>query len=235
MQGGGNNFFVKSQVKTQIKPYLVLTRHGQSLWNQKNLFTGWRDVGLTAQGRREAQNTGAFLKRRRICFNRAFASILKRSILTLWNILEEMDMVHIPVVKSWRLNERHYGALQGMNKQKAEKIYGAAQIMQWRRGFESAPPPLKTAVKQTAGAAGALRTESLKDVQKRLLPFWQKEIFPYLQKGESILVSAHGNSLRALIKHLEGVSDADIFHRNIQTGEPLIYLYEKGLFRRLKP
>lgn len=207
--------------------YLVLVRHGQSLWNEKNLFTGWEDIDLSVKGREQARETGALLKKRGLSFDCAYTSVLKRAIRTLWLLLDEMDLMWIPVTKSWKLNERYYGALQGMNKKEAMQKYGEAQVMEWRRGFSSAPPPaiphkkeMKTILRARLPASGS---ESLKDTQLRVLSFWNECILPQIKQNQSVLISAHGNSLRALIKHLEGISDKDIFHLNIKTGEPVIY------------
>lgn len=207
--------------------HLVLVRHGQSLWNEKNLFTGWEDIDLSPKGREQARETGAELKKRGLSFDCAYTSVLKRAIRTLWLLLEEMDLMWIPVTKSWKLNERYYGALQGMNKKEAMQKYGEAQVMEWRRGFTSSPPPaipykkeMKNMLRARLPASGS---ESLKDTQVRALSFWNECIVPQIKQNQSVLVSAHGNSLRALIKHLEGISDKDIFHLNIKTGEPVIY------------
>ena len=232
---------------TVRKIHLTLVRHGQSLWNEKNLFTGWRDIDLSAKGVLEARAAAALLKKQGLVFDFACASSLKRAGRTLQILLEGLDQTRIPVVTSWKLNERHYGALQGMNKQAAKEKYGEKQLMEWRRGFASAPPPLcrEGAQKSSAGARSLQRTrrdqerqqtdatpsatpgeplsESLKDTQRRVLSFWREAVLPEIQEGRSGLVAAHGNSLRALIKHLENISDKDIFHLNIKTGAPLTY------------
>lgn len=207
--------------------HLVLVRHGQSLWNEKNLFTGWKDIDLSVQGIEQARKAGALLKKKGLFFDHAYTSVLKRAIRTLWLLLEEMDLMGIPVTKSWKLNERHYGALQGMNKQEAMEKYGEAQVMEWRRGFLNAPPPIiphQNEIKNVLHARLPVSgSESLKDTQMRVLSFWNECILPQVKQNQSILISAHGNSLRALIKHLENISDEDIFHLNIKTGEPVIY------------
>lgn len=206
-------------------PHLVLVRHGQSLWNKKNLFTGWKDIDLSEQGKKEALETGALLKKKGISFDCAYTSVLKRAIRTLWLMLEEMDSMWIPVTKSWELNERHYGALHGMDKKKAVEKYGEVQVMKWRRGFLTAPPPAESKkIKDTRyGDMTIPRSESLKTTQKRVLSLWERDILLQIKKGRSVLISAHGNSLRALMKHLEEISDKDIYHVNIKTGEPVIY------------
>lgn len=207
--------------------HLVLVRHGQSLWNEKNLFTGWQDIDLSVKGIEQARETGTLLKKRGLLFDCAYTSVLKRAIRTLWLLLEEMDLMWIPVTKSWKLNERYYGALQGMNKKEAMQKYGETQVMKWRRGFSSAPPPaipyqkeMKNVLRARLPVSGS---EALKDTQIRVLSFWNGCILPQIKQNQSVLISAHGNSLRALIKYLEGISDKDIFHLNIKTGEPVIY------------
>ena len=206
-------------------PHLVLVRHGQSLWNKKNLFTGWRDIDLSEEGMKEALETGALLKKKGISFDRAYTSVLKRAIRTLWLLLEEMDLMWIPVTKSWRLNERHYGTLQSMDKKKAAEKYGKGQVMEWRRGFSTAPPEIynRGTKDPRYGDMAIPGSESLKTTQQRVLHLWERDILPQIKRGQSVLISAHGNSLRALMKHLEGISDEGIYHVNIKTGEPVIY------------
>ena len=208
--------------------HLVLVRHGQSEWNKKNLFTGWVDVDLSKEGEREALRVGRELKTRKLSFDFAFSSALKRAIRTMEIILNQMSLTKIPVCKAWQLNERHYGALQGQNRQDVIDKYGADQVYRWRRDFNTAPPPLKQAPKLKK--ANLCQTdqhipkgESLRDTQKRVLPFWEKNILPHLQEGQSVLIVAHGNSLRSLIKKLENISDRHISSLEIKTGEPLIY------------
>ena len=214
----------------------MLIRHGQSLWNQQNRFTGWTDIDLSRQGREEARRAGILLKEKGLIFDCAFTSVLKRAIRTLWIILDEMDLMGIPVTKTWRLNERHYGALQGQNKTSIMKKYGKAQLQKWRRGFTTNPPELRE--EQTLNPRiyenfTPPRSESLKDTQERLIPLWKEIVHPIILKKKSVLIAAHGNSLRALIKHLENISDNDISSLNIPTGQPLIYsLDSKGNIRQ---
>lgn len=212
--------------------YLVLIRHGQSEWNKKSLFTGWVDVGLSEQGKIEAQSAGQELKKKQLVFDILFSSALKRAIQTMEIVLEQMDLTSLPVTKAWELNERHYGALQGQNRQDIIKKYGADQVHQWRRSFKIKPPPLKqNQVIEKTGLYKTLRQvpngESLEDTQKRVLPYWEQKIFPYIQSEKSVLLSAHGNSLRALIKKLENISDENISSLEIKTGRPLIYKLDK--------
>ena len=217
---------------------LLLLRHGQSIWNLENLFTGWIDVDLSDQGRLEAIEAGRLLKAENIAFDIAFTSVLKRAIRTLWIALDEMDMMWLPVERSWRLNERHYGALQGLNKAQTVEKHGAEQVKIWRRSYDIPPPPLSDADPQHprferryAGVpAGELpSSESLKDTLGRVLPFWEARIAPELKAGRNVLVAAHGNSLRALVKMLDGMSDAAIVELNIPTGVPLLYELDANL------
>ncbi len=211
---------------------LVLLRHGESRWNRENLFTGWTDVDLSENGVREAREAGRILKAEGLRFDVAYTSVLKRAIRTLWLTLEEMDRVWTPVVRHWRLNERHYGALQGLNKKEMAEKHGKEQVHIWRRSYDTPPPLLENdddrhprhEEKYAAlNAAELPRGESLKDTVDRFLPYWFVEIAPRLQAGETVLIAAHGNSLRALVKHLDGISDADIPGLNIPTGRPLVY------------
>jgi 2,3-bisphosphoglycerate-dependent phosphoglycerate mutase len=211
---------------------LLLLRHGQSIWNLENLFTGWIDVDLSEQGRREAQEAGRLLRDEGIAFDIAFTSVLKRAIRTLWMALDEMDMMWLPVERTWRLNERHYGSLQGLNKTQTVEKHGAEQVKVWRRSYDIPPPPLPQSDpghprfdRRYAGVpAGELPSaESLKDTLARVLPFWNARIAPELTAGRNVLVAAHGNSLRALVKMLDGMSDAAIVELNIPTGVPLLY------------
>jgi 2,3-bisphosphoglycerate-dependent phosphoglycerate mutase len=212
---------------------LVLVRHGQSVWNLENLFTGWVDVDLTEQGRREAQEAGRLLKAEGFDdFDVVFTSVLKRAIRTLWLVLDEMDLMWLPVERSWRLNERHYGALQGLNKAETVAKHGAEQVKIWRRSYDIPPPPLalddqrhprferryKDVKPQELPA-----TESLKTTLERVLPYWSSRVAPELKAGRNVLIVAHGNSLRALVKMLDGMSDADIIEFNIPTGVPIHY------------
>jgi 2,3-bisphosphoglycerate-dependent phosphoglycerate mutase len=210
-------------------PTLVLLRHGQSQWNLENRFTGWWDVDLSAKGVDEARAAGRLLKDRGFDFDCCFTSVQTRAIRTLHLVLHEMDRLWLPVAKDWRLNERHYGGLTGLNKQEMIDQVGAAQVKIWRRSFDIPPPPLPDdspyfvgGDRRYAGVAVAA-TESLKDTIARALPYFQREIAPRLVKGERIIVSAHGNSLRALEKHLSGIGDDEIVGLEIPTGEPIVY------------
>ena len=211
---------------------LALLRHGQSTWNLENLFTGWTDVDLTEQGRAEAAEAGRLLAAEGIAYDLAFTSVLKRAIRTLWIALDTMDRMWIPVERSWRLNERHYGALQGLDKAQTTALHGAAQVKLWRRSYDVPPPPLTADDRRHprfdpryAGLAPAdlPATESLKDTLARVEPYWTARLAPELRAGRNVLVVAHGNSLRALVKMLDGMSEADIVEFNIPTGVPIIY------------
>ena len=211
---------------------LVLLRHGQSIWNLENLFTGWVDVDLSAQGLEEAKESGRLLKAEGIAFDLAFTSVLKRAIRTLWIALDEMDMMWLPVERSWRLNERHYGALQGLDKAQTVAKHGAEQVKIWRRSYDIPPPPLEASHpehprfdRRYAGvpAAQLPASESLKDTLARVLPFWSERIAPELSAGRNVLVAAHGNSLRAMVKMLDRMTDEAIVELNIPTGVPLVY------------
>ena len=208
---------------------LVLLRHGESGWNRENRFTGWTDVDLSAQGVEEARGAGRLLRSAGYAFDAAFTSVLKRAIRTLHLALEELDLLWIPVEKSWRLNERHYGALQGLNKAETAAKFGEAQVLAWRRSYDTPPPALGPG--DARDAAGDPRyagiavpgTECLKDTVARVIPYWDASLAPAVRAGRRVLVAAHGNSLRALVKHLDGISDADIVELNIPTGVPLVY------------
>ncbi len=210
---------------------LILLRHGQSEWNEKNLFTGWVDVRLTEKGRSEAAAAGTLLAEASMLPDVLHTSLLSRAIQTANLALDSADRLWIPVRRSWRLNERHYGALQGLDKAETLQKYGEAQFMEWRRSFDTPPPALDDSSEWSqandpryAGIDGERpRTECLKDVIDRLIPYWNTEIVPDLNSGKTVLVTAHGNSLRALVKHLEGISDEDIAALNIPTGMPLAY------------
>lgn len=210
---------------------LILLRHGQSEWNEKNLFTGWVDVRLTERGRREAAHAGELLTEAGLLPDVLHTSVLSRAIQTANLALEAADRMWIPVRRSWRLNERHYGALQGLDKAETLEKYGEAQFMEWRRSFDTPPPALDDASEWSqandpryAELDGERpQTECLKDVIERMLPYWQGSVLPDLNAGKTVLVTAHGNSLRALVKHLEGISDEDIATLNIPTGMPLVY------------
>lgn len=211
---------------------LVLVRHGQSVWNLDNLFTGWIDVDLSAHGRVEALQAGQELIRQKLSFDIAFTSVLKRAIRTLWIMVDEMDLMWIPVERSWRLNERHYGALQGLDKAQTVERHGADQVKIWRRSYDIPPPPLEPNDPrharfdpryQNLDPRDIPSTESLKDTLARVLPCWESRIAPELKANRNVLVVAHGNSLRALVKMLDGISDQDIVEFNIPTGVPLLY------------
>jgi 2,3-bisphosphoglycerate-dependent phosphoglycerate mutase len=211
---------------------IVLLRHGESIWNEENRFTGWADVGLTAKGLAEARAAADLLRSEGFEFDIAFTSMLRRANKTLWTVLEEMDRMWIPVHHSWRLNERHYGALQGLNKAETAAKHGEAQVKIWRRAYDIAPPPLsdgdpRIGVDDPRYAdlePGALpRTECLKDTVARFLPYWHSTIAPAVHSGKRVIIVAHGNSLRALVKYLDDISDEDIVEVNIPTGQPLIY------------
>jgi 2,3-bisphosphoglycerate-dependent phosphoglycerate mutase len=216
--------------KPMIK--LVLLRHGESIWNKKNLFTGWTDVDLSDQGKVEARQAGELLKAEGYTFDVAFTSVLKRAIRTLWIALDELDLMWIPVAHSWRLNERHYGALQGLNKAQTAAKYGDEQVLVWRRSYDEPPPALEKSDPRYPGTDPRYRglsptdlplTECLKDTVARFLPYWHETIVPAIRAGKKVIMTAHGNSLRALVKHLDGVSDQDIVGLNIPTGVPLVY------------
>jgi 2,3-bisphosphoglycerate-dependent phosphoglycerate mutase len=211
---------------------LVLLRHGQSAWNQENRFTGWVDVPLSPLGDEEAHAAGRRLRGAGFDFDIAYTSLLKRAIKTLWIVLEELDLMWLPVQRSWRLNERMYGALQGLNKSETAARHGEEQVQLWRRSYATAPPPLGPDHPYFPGrdrryaalAPDELpRAESLKDTSQRFLPYWEETIKPALECGQRVLIVAHGNSLRALIKHLDAISDDDIAELNIPTGVPLVY------------
>ncbi len=213
-------------------PTLVLLRHGESTWNRENRFTGWTDVDLSTTGESEAHEGGRLLREEGIRFDLAHTSVLKRAIRTLWIALDELDQVWLPVHNSWRLNERHYGALQGLNKAETAAEYGDAQVKLWRRSYDVPPPPLPDGDERLPGRdrryadlseADLPRSESLKDTVARFLPYWHSAIAPDLRAGRTVLVAAHGNSLRALVKYLDGISDEDIVELNIPTGVPLVY------------
>ena len=219
-------------------PVLVLLRHGESTWNKENRFTGWTDVTLSDQGRVEAREAGRLLREGGFVFDEAYTSVLKRAILTLEIALEEVDQLWIPVTKNWRLNERHYGALQGLNKAETQAKHGEAQTKIWRRSYDTPPPPLTPDDERhpshdpryaTLTAAELPVTESLKDTVARFLPYWHGTIAPAIRSGRRVLVAAHGNSLRALVKYLDNISDADIVERNIPTGIPLVYELDDDL------
>ena len=217
---------------------IVLLRHGQSQWNLENRFTGWVDVDLTEQGRQEAKAAGDLLRAKGFRFDRAYTSVLKRAIRTLWITLDSLDQMWLPVQNDWRLNERHYGALTGLNKSETAAKYGEAQVLKWRRAYDIRPEPLNQASDywpakdpRYAGLNPSLlpATECLKDTIDRVLPCWQSEIAPRVLAGERLLISAHGNSIRALIKYLEGMSEQDIIALNIPTAQPLVIELDANL------
>lgn len=211
---------------------LVLLRHGESQWNRENRFTGWVDVDLSDKGRGEARAAGQLLKSEGFVFDVAFSSVLKRAIRTLWTVLDEMDLMWIPVTKNWRLNERHYGALQGLNKTETAQRHGDEQVLIWRRSYDTPPPALETEDPMFPGkdpryaalpADELPATECLKDTVGRFLPYWHETIAPMIRDGKRVIITAHGNSLRALVKYLDNISDEDIVGLNIPTGIPLVY------------
>jgi len=214
---------------------LVLLRHGESAWNKENRFTGWTDVDLSAVGIEEARAAGRLIKSAGFEFDIAYTSLLKRAIRTLWIALDEMDRLWLPVEKNWRLNERHYGDLQGLNKAETAAKFGEKQVLVWRRSYDIPPPELATSDARYEGKdpryAGITvpRTECLKDTVARAVPFWNSTIAPAIKAGRRVLVAAHGNSLRAMVKHLDGISDSEIVGLNIPTGIPLVYELDEAL------
>ena len=217
---------------------VVLVRHGESDWNRQNRFTGWTDVDLSKKGIREAQEGGRVLKAEGYTFDIAYTSVLKRAIRTLWIIMDEMDLMWIPVCRSWRLNERHYGALQGLNKAETAEKFGEKQVLIWRRSYDIQPPALEPSDPRHPGHDHRYKdlrpeelplTECLKDTVARFLPYWHETIAPTIKEGQRVLIAAHGNSLRALVKYLDDVSDQDIINLNIPTGLPLVYELDAGL------
>jgi 2,3-bisphosphoglycerate-dependent phosphoglycerate mutase len=217
---------------------LVLLRHGQSTWNLSNRFTGWTDVDLTEQGREEAQEAGRLLEAGGFVFDIAHTSVLKRALRTNWIVLDVLDRLWIPVIPDWRLNERHYGALQGLNKAETAEKHGEAQTQIWRRSFDTPPPPLPPDDPRhpkhdpryaSIRPADLPSTESLKDTIARFIPYWKETIAPQIAAGKRVLITAHGNSLRALVKYLDGISEQDIVGLNIPTGIPLVYELDAAL------
>ncbi len=217
---------------------LVLLRHGESVWNQENRFTGWADVDLTEKGRKEASAAGALLKAEGFNFDLSFTSVLKRAMRTHWLVLEAMDLLWIPVLRRWRLNERHYGALQGLNKTEIAEKYGEAQVKIWRRSYDIPPPAMEKTDERYAGNDPRYKelaetdvplAECLKDTVARFLPLWHDELAPAIKQGKNVLVVAHGNSIRALVKYLDNVSESDIVELNIPTGIPLVYELDADL------
>lgn len=217
---------------------LVLVRHGESAWNKENRFTGWTDVDLSEKGLLEAKEGGQVLKKEGFVFDVAFTSVLKRAIRTLWIVLDQMDLMWVPVVRDWRLNERHYGALQGLNKSETAAKFGEDQVKIWRRSYDIPPPPLEPSDPRNPAKDPRYQglkkeelplTECLKDTVKRFLPCWHNLIAPAIKSGKRVLVAAHGNSLRALVKYLDNISDEEIVGLNIPTGIPLIYELDEEL------
>ena len=214
---------------------LVLIRHGESEWNKENRFTGWKDVDLSEKGRTEAKAAAKLLKAEGFTFDEAYTSVLKRAIRTLWIILDEMDLMWIPETKSWLLNERHYGGLQGLDKAETAAQYGDEQVLIWRRSYDTLPPELLETDERYAGKearyasieAGKFpKAEALKETVERVVPYFQNEIFPKVAAGKKLIIAAHGNSLRALVKYLDAISDQDIVKYNIPTGIPLVYEFD---------
>lgn len=217
---------------------IVLMRHGESQWNLENRFTGWADVDITETGRQQAWNAGKLLKSEGYQFDVAYVSVLKRAIRTLWTALDAMDAMYLPVVKSWRLNERHYGALQGLNKAETAAEYGEEQVLIWRRAYSIAPNPLSLDDERHPRFDPRYAdlkpeelpcTECLKDTVARVIPIWNEAIAPDIKAGKRVLITAHGNSLRALIKYLEDMSEEEILKLNIPTGQPLVYELDENL------
>ncbi len=217
---------------------LVLLRHGQSKWNLENKFTGWTDVDLSEQGVSEAKQAGILMKEAGFDFDIAFTSVLKRAIKTLWFALDGMDLQWIPVNKAWELNERHYGALQGLNKSETAEEFGEDQVLIWRRSYDTPPPVLTKDDERYAGNEKKYAklaeddvplTECLKDTVARVIPYFDNKIAPYIKDGRNVIITAHGNSLRALVKYLDGISDEDIIKLNIPTGMPLVYELDEEL------
>ena len=217
---------------------LILLRHGESVWNKENKFTGWTDVDLSERGLEEASRAGDTLKKEGLKFDYAFTSVLKRAIRTLWIVMDKMDLMWIPVARSWRLNERHYGALQGLNKKETAIRYGEEQVFIWRRSYDVPPPELSEDDDRYPGKDPRYNnltkeelplTECLKDTVARFMPYWHSEIIPVLAKCNNVIIAAHGNSLRALVKYLDNISDKEISKLNIPTGIPLIYEFNDEL------
>ncbi len=217
---------------------VVLLRHGESTWNKENRFTGWTDVDLSDKGKEEAKKAGEVLKAEGYSFDIAYTSVLKRAIRTLWIVLDEMDLMWIPVIRNWRLNERHYGALQGLNKAETAKKYGEEQVKIWRRSYDIQPPALDKSDPRYPGHDPRYKelseselplTECLKDTVNRFVPYWEGTIAPMVKTGKKVLITAHGNSLRALVKYLDNIPDNEIVELNIPTGIPLVYELDENL------
>jgi 2,3-bisphosphoglycerate-dependent phosphoglycerate mutase len=217
---------------------LVLLRHGESQWNRENRFTGWVDIDLTEKGLGEAKNAGQLMQQAGLVFDVAYTSVLKRAIRTLWNAIDVMDLMWLPVFKSWRLNERHYGALQGLNKSETSQKHGEEQVLIWRRSYDTPPPAIDKSDERypgldrryaDLGEAELPVTECLKDTVERFLPYWHETIAPVIRDGKRVIIVAHGNSLRALVKYLDNIADEDIVGLNIPTGIPLVYELDDNL------
>jgi len=219
-----------------VQKKLILMRHGESMWNKLNKFTGWKDIDLSIQGKQEAKLSGQLLKSKGFSFDYAYTSMLKRAIHTLWYILKDLNQSWIPIEKAWQLNEKHYGALQGLNKIETEKKYGAKQVQLWRRSFDTIPPKLALSDKRFPGNDPRYSTlninqlpvsESLELTCKRVAPYWEKKILPNLKKNKKIIIVAHGNSLRALIKYLDNIDNNKILNLDIPTGTPIVYEFNE--------
>ncbi|OGV09859.1 MAG: phosphoglyceromutase, partial [Ignavibacteria bacterium RIFOXYB2_FULL_36_7] len=217
---------------------LVLLRHGESTWNKENRFTGWTDVDLSDKGKEEAKKAGQLLKKEGFIFDIAYTSVLKRAIRTLWTVLDEMDLMWIPVIRNWRLNERHYGALQGLNKAETAKKYGDDQVKIWRRSYDIQPPALEKTDDRYPGKDPRYSeldekdlplTECLKDTVDRFVPYWENVIAPTVKSAQRVIIAAHGNSLRALVKYLDNIPEKEIVELNIPTGIPLVYELDENL------
>jgi len=222
---------------------LVLLRHGESQWNKENRFTGWTDVDLSEKGKEEAKNAGQKLKKDGLVFDAVFTSVLKRAVRTTWIALDEMDLMWLPITNAWQLNERHYGALQGLNKLETVQKYGEEQVMKWRRGYSTRPPALEQNDERHPKNDARYKTllpsqlpacESLEDTVARTLPYWNEKIAPLVEQNKTVLVSAHGNSLRAIVKVLDGLAPEVIEKTNIPTGIPLVYEFERGTLTQAK-
>jgi 2,3-bisphosphoglycerate-dependent phosphoglycerate mutase len=221
---------------------VVFVRHGESVWNQENRFTGWKDVDLSEKGLREAHAAGVLLKEQGFAFDVAYTSVLRRAIRTLWIILDEMNLMWIPIHNSWKLNERHYGSLQGLNKSEMAAQFGEEQVLKWRRSYDTPPPALELTDERYEGKSAMYcglaegeypLSECLKDTVIRAVPYWENEILPQVKAGKSVIVVAHGNSLRSLVKHLDNIGDTDIVNLNIPTGIPLVYELDEN-FKPIK-
>ena len=221
-----------------MKSTLILLRHGQSIWNKENRFTGWTDVDLSEKGKGEAKKAGELLKKEGFVFDIAYTSVLKRAIRTLWTVMDEMNLMWIPVIRNWRLNERHYGALQGLNKAETAQKFGDDQVKIWRRSYDIQPPALDKTDERFPGKDPRYSdldekdiplTECLKDTVERFVPYWENVIAPTVKSGKRVIIAAHGNSLRALVKYLDKISDDKIVELNIPTGIPLVYELDESL------